>query len=72
MDEVEFSEEKEYDASLRQLTEQAAEGKKGFISTLPVILGLAKDETGANIVLVGVAITVIILAAGIFLYALNV
>jgi len=72
MDDVEFSEEKEYDASLRKLTEQASADKKSFLSTFPIILGLAKDETGANMVLVGIAITAIILAAGIFLYALSV
>ena len=43
MDDVEFSEEKEYDASLRKLTEQASADKKSFLSTFPIILGLAKD-----------------------------
>lgn len=72
MSDVEFSEEKEYDASLRQLSQIAAEDKKGFISSLPIIFGLAKDETGANIVLISVGITAFLLAVGIFLYALNV
>ncbi len=72
MDEVEFSEEKEYDASLRKLTEIAAAEKKGFITTLPIILGLAKDDTGANMVLIGVGVTALLLTVAIFLYAFNV
>jgi len=71
MSDVEFSEEKEYDASLRQLSQMAAENKKSFISSLPTMFGLAKDEAGANVVLVCVGVTALVLAIGIFLYALN-
>ncbi|MEK7169725.1 MAG: hypothetical protein AAB767_00375, partial [Patescibacteria group bacterium] len=69
MDEVEFSEEKEDDASIRKLSRLAAANKKSFIRSLPVMLGLAKDETGTDLVLIGIGATALVLAAGIFLYA---
>lgn len=72
MDEVEFSEEKEYDASIRKLSRLSAANKKSFISSLPVMLGLAKDETGTDLVLIGIGATALVLAAGIFLYALSI
>ena len=46
MADVEFSEETAYKASLKKAVE--AVPKKGLM-TLPIKLGLAKDETGATI-----------------------
>ena len=66
MSDVEFSEEKADDASLKRALETAP--KKG-IGNLPVRLGLAKDETGATIVLIGVGVLAVILALIIFLLA---
>ena len=66
MSDVEFSEEKAYDASIQKALSKAP--KKG-ISMLPIKLGLAKDETGATIVLVGIGALALILAVIIFVLA---
>ena len=63
MAEVEFSEEKAYNASMKRALESAP--KRG-IANLPIKLGLAKDETGATIVMVGVGILALVLAVIIF------
>lgn len=67
MSEVEFSEEKAYNASIQRAVEAAP--KKG-LSNLPIKLGLAKDETGATIVLALAGVIAAILAVIIFLVAL--
>ncbi|MSU56406.1 MAG: hypothetical protein EXS51_03845 [Candidatus Taylorbacteria bacterium] len=67
MDEVEFSEERAYTADIQKALEMAP--KKGF-AQLPIKLGLAKDETGANIILIGVAVFTLLLGTIIFLLAL--
>ncbi|TSC57765.1 MAG: hypothetical protein Greene041679_252 [Parcubacteria group bacterium Greene0416_79] len=65
MPNVEFNEEKEYTDSL------AREGGARYsrFARLVIRLGLAKDETGANIVLVGLAVLVVVLAAALFFSA---
>ena len=68
MSEVEFSEEKAYDASIQKVL---ADAPKKSISNLPIKLGLAKDETGATMVLAGVGILAFVLAVIIFLLTLN-
>jgi len=67
MADVEFSEETAYKASLKKAVE--AVPKKGLM-TLPIKLGLAKDETGATIVLVAVGVVAVVLGVLIFLVAL--
>lgn len=68
MSNVEFSEEKAYNASLEKVTQKAAREVKG-LSKIPIALGLAKDETGATIVLAGVGALALILGVIIFLTA---
>ncbi len=66
MSDVEFSEEKAYNASLERAIQSAP--KKG-LGSLPIKLGLAKDETGANIVLGGVGILAIVIGIIVFVSA---
>lgn len=68
MSDVEFSEEKAYDASLQRAAENAP--KKG-LGNLPIKFGLAKDETGATIVLAGIGILALVLGVIIFSMALG-
>ncbi|MDO8594808.1 MAG: hypothetical protein Q7R93_04860 [bacterium] len=68
MSDVEFSEEKAYNAALEDANKKAA-AKDRSISSLPIRLGLAKDETGSIIVLVGVGLLAFVLAAVIFFSA---
>ncbi len=70
MENVEFSEEKAYNATLDKAVERATSNEKS-LSTLPIRLGLAKDETGATIILVGIGVLAFILAAIIFVVALG-
>ena len=63
MSNVEFSEEEAYKASLSKME---ANHPVGGLQTLPIRLGLAKDETGANIILIGISILVAILALSVF------
>lgn len=65
MSNVEFSDEKAYTASLER---RGTPPKKG-LGSLPIRLGLAKDETGAIIVLIVVAILVFAVAGFIFIRA---
>ena len=65
---VEFSEEKAYNASLEKVTQKAEKEAKG-LSRIPIALGLAKDETGATIILAGVGVVAFILGVVIFLTA---
>lgn len=68
MSNVEFSEEKAYNASLEKVTQKAAREVKG-LNRIPIALGLAKDETGATVVLSGMGVLAFILGVIIFLTA---
>ena len=68
MSNVEFSEEKAYNASLERMTQKAQKEVKG-LNRLPITLGLAKDETGATIVLSVVGVLAFVLGVIIFLTA---
>ena len=63
MSNVEFSEEEAYKASLSKM--EANHPVRG-LQTLPIRLGLAKDETGANIILIGISLIVALLALSVF------
>lgn len=65
MTDVEFSEEKEYADSVAREKTGALRGFARFV----IRLGLAKDETGANIVLIGIALIVTVLAVVLVLTA---
>ncbi len=67
MTDVEFSEEKAYKASYDEAAEKASASQRGLLK-LPIRLGLAKDETGATIVLAAVGILAVVLAVVIFLF----
>ena len=66
MSNVEFSEEKAEAAKLQQALQKAPQ--KG-LAYLPIKWGLAKDETGANIVLGGVGILALVLGIVIVISA---
>ncbi|OHA20766.1 MAG: hypothetical protein A2849_02460 [Candidatus Taylorbacteria bacterium RIFCSPHIGHO2_01_FULL_51_15] len=66
MSNVEFSEEEAYNAALHR---KAAAKPVRRLSTLPIRLGLAKDETGATIILIGVAIVVLVTMAAVLFFA---
>lgn len=64
MSNVEFSEEKAYEASLeRHRTDGVRE--RGLIG-LVIRLGIAKDRTGANIMLIALAVLAVLLAVALF------
>ncbi|MDO8619993.1 MAG: hypothetical protein Q7R64_01430 [bacterium] len=65
MPDVEFSEEQAYSASLSKV---GASASVGGLRALPIKLGLAKDETGADIILIAVAIIALILMVVLFLF----
>ncbi len=65
MPNVEFSEEREYSNALDAQGRPPVKG----LRALPIRLGLAKDETGADIVLSGVAILAVILGVIVFFYS---
>lgn len=65
MADVEFSEEKEYTESFER---KGTTGLRGF-ARFVIRLGLAKDETGANMVLIGTALIVAVLAVVLVLTA---
>ena len=64
MPNVEFSEERAYSTALDTMGRPPAKG----LRALPIRLGLAKDETGADMILSGVAILATILAVAVFYY----
>lgn len=68
MSDVQFSEEEEYLASLRRPTAHKA-GSRGLLS-VPVRLGLVKDEAGATALLAGVAVAAFVLAVVVFFVSL--
>ena len=67
MSDVEFNEEQEFNQSMEKLASRG----RGKWSPLGMAIrwGLAKDETGANIVLSVIALVVVVLAVIIFLRA---
>lgn len=67
MQDVEFSEEKSFDASVNKLASR--EKEKWTPARLAVRLGLAKDETGVNIILITVALVVVLLTVILFIAA---
>lgn len=70
MPNVEFSEEEAYTASLRDAAKERGGRTRGLAHFI-IRIGLAKDETGANIILVGVAVLAVLLAVVIFAFALT-
>lgn len=67
MQDVEFSEEKSFDASVNKLV--LREKEKWTPARLAVRLGLAKDETGVNIILITVSLVVVLLTVILFIAA---
>ncbi len=65
MPNVEFSEERAYSNALDMRGRPPAKGLRALV----LRLGLAKDETGADIILSGVAILATILAVIVFFYS---
>ena len=68
MSDVEFSEETAYTASLQRTQKKAP--KRGLLNLL-IKIGLAKDETGAIIVLVVIGILAFVLSVVIFAMGLR-
>lgn len=69
MPNVEFSEEKAYNAELERSARARGTTPRGGLRYLPIRLGLAKDETGAMLVLVIVGAVALVLAVVVFLGA---
>ena len=67
MPDVEFSEERGYSSALNAMGKPPAKG----LRALPIKLGLAKDETGADIVLSAVAILAVILGIATYFYGMR-
>lgn len=67
---VEFSEEEAYQASLRDAAKERGLGTRG-LTYFVIRIGLAKDKTGAGIILIGVAVLAALLAVVIFWFALT-
>lgn len=67
MPDVEFSEEKSFEDSVSKLGSR--EKEKRTPARLAVRLGLAKDETGVNIILITVALVAVLLAVIFFVAA---
>ncbi|GEM_PF-735782 len=65
MPNVEFSEEQAYSTAFANRERTPVQG----LRALPIRLGLAKDEKGADMVLVGIAILAIVLGLAVFLYS---
>lgn len=65
MPDVEFSEERGYSSALNAMGKPPAKG----LRALPIRLGLAKDETGADMVLIGIAILAVVLGLAVFMYS---
>lgn len=66
MPDVEFSEEESFNASVHKL---ASRGRgKWTPAMLAVRLGLAKDETGANIILISIAFIALVLTVIFFVF----
>ena len=65
MSNVEFSEEQAYTTALNQMGKAPASG----LRALPIKLGLAKDEAGADIVLASIAVLAAVLAIAVFLFS---
>ncbi len=69
MSDVEFSEEEAYKAESEKMARTMEKKSVSKLASLPVRLGLAKDATGANIVLVTVAILAALAGVVVFLIA---
>ncbi len=67
MSNVEFSEEEGLKTSLSR--KDTSGGGGSGLHKLAIRLGLAKDETGANMILIGVAILAVVLAVTFFAIA---
>lgn len=67
MPDVEFSEEESFNASINK-TASRSRGKWNP-ATMAVRLGLAKDETGVNIILISIALIALVLAVIFFVFA---
>lgn len=71
MPQVEFSEEEAYKTEIDQRAAAMGSGSKPWsLLEIPKKLGLASDETGANIVLAVIAVVSVIAALVIFFSAL--
>ena len=68
MSDVEFSEEAAYNASLQRTLKKTP--KKGLLNFV-IKVGLAKDETGAIIILISIGILAFVLSVVIFAMGLR-
>ena len=69
INDVEFSEEEAYKAEMQKRAAPLEAKERSKLADIPIRLGLAKDETGANIVLVAVGIFAVLSALLVFFIA---
>lgn len=69
MSDVEFSDEETFKTEVQKHIATSGVGSPSKLSSLPVRLGLARDQTGANIILVVIGILAVLVAVLVFIFA---